>query len=142
MVEAMRRMSAPWVVITLFLVILAFTHWFIRADERVAGLSKMYVNALSVLTTILLLMMVGIVSPISLPNDIETQTVYTVVSKPVRRLEMIWGRLLGYMAWSRCSRSRLARSASCISTAPSVSESALPASSRRSLRKRTSSSHG
>jgi ABC-type transport system involved in multi-copper enzyme maturation permease subunit len=35
---------------------------------------------------------------LSLPTDIQQQTIYTVVSKPVRRLEMIWGRMIGYMA--------------------------------------------
>ena len=29
---------------------------------------------------------------------IQQQTISTVVSKPVRRLEMIWGRMIGYMA--------------------------------------------
>jgi hypothetical protein len=36
-------------------------------------------------------------TPLSLPTDIQQQTIYTVVSKPVRRLELIWGRLFGYM---------------------------------------------
>src|SRR5262249_40558983 len=33
-----------------------------------------------------------------LPQDIQQQTIYTIVSKPVRRLELIWGRMLGLMA--------------------------------------------
>ena len=97
-VEAVRRMWAPWVVIALFIVILAFTHWFIRTDDKGEELSRNYVSVLSVVTTILLLMMIGIVSPISLPNDIQQQTIYTVVSRARARLELIWGRLLGYMA--------------------------------------------
>ena len=36
-------------------------------------------------------------APISIPNDIRQQTIYTIVSKPVRRLELIWGRIFGYM---------------------------------------------
>ncbi len=97
-VEAIRRMWAPWVVLALFIVILAFTHWFLRSGERDAELSRMYVVTLTLVTTGLLLTMVGIVAPISLPTDIRTQTIYTIVSKPVRRLELIWGRLIGYMA--------------------------------------------
>ena len=42
--------------------------------------------------------MVTILTPLSLPTDIQQQTIYTVVSKPVRRLELIWGRMIGYMA--------------------------------------------
>jgi hypothetical protein len=41
--------------------------------------------------------MVAILTPLSLPADIRQQTIYTVVSKPVRRLELIWGRMLGFM---------------------------------------------
>ena len=96
-IEAIRRMWAPQVVLTLFVIFLAFTHWFLRADDRPAELSRMFVGYLCILTTILLLIMVGIVSPIGMPNDIQQQTIYTVVSKPVRRLELIWGRLVGYM---------------------------------------------
>ncbi len=41
---------------------------------------------------------VTILVPLSLPNDIQQQTIYTVVSKPVRRLELVWGRMIGFMA--------------------------------------------
>ena len=42
--------------------------------------------------------MVTILTPLSLPQDIQNQTIYTVVSKPVRRIELIWGRMIGFMA--------------------------------------------
>lgn len=96
-VEAYRRMWAPWVVLALFIVILAFTNWFL-SDQRVAELAQLYVSTLSVVISLLLTLMILILAPISIPNDIRQQTIYTVVSKPVRRLEMIWGRLLGYSA--------------------------------------------
>ena len=48
--------------------------------------------------SLLLTAMVTILTPLSLPTDIQQQTIYTVVSKPVRRLEMVWGRMIGYMA--------------------------------------------
>ncbi len=95
-VESYRRMWAPWVVLAMFVVILAFTSWFLR-DQRTAELAKVYVGTLSVVISLLLTLMILILAPISIPNDIQQQTIYTVVSKPVRRLEMIWGRLLGYM---------------------------------------------
>jgi ABC-type transport system involved in multi-copper enzyme maturation permease subunit len=96
-VEAYRRMWAPWVVLALFIVILAFTNWFL-AGQRTAELAQLYVSTLSVVISLLLTLMILILAPISIPNDIRQQTIYTVVSKPVRRLEMIWGRLLGYSA--------------------------------------------
>ncbi len=41
--------------------------------------------------------MVTLLTRLSLPTDIQQQTIYTVVSKPVRRIELIWGRMLGFM---------------------------------------------
>jgi hypothetical protein len=96
-VEANRRMWALGVVITVFLVILAFTDWFLQ-PPRPAELGRIYVGTLALLISLLLTVMVALLTPISLPTDIQYQTIYTVVSKPVRRLELIWGRMLGYMA--------------------------------------------
>ena len=95
--EANRRMWAPWVVITLFLVILAFTHWFLQ-PPRPAEMGRLYVGTITLLCTTLLTLMVTFLTPLSLPQDITSQTIYTVVSKPVRRIELIWGRMAGYMA--------------------------------------------
>jgi hypothetical protein len=95
--EANRRMWAPWVVITVFLLVLAFTHWFLQ-PPRAAEMGRLYVTTLSLLCSVLLTAMVTILTPISLPTDIQQQTIYTVVSKPARRLELIWGRMIGYMA--------------------------------------------
>ena len=97
--EATRRMWAPWVVIVLFAVILAFTHWFLPASQqRPAELGRIYVGTLTLLCMLLLTVMVTVLAPLSLPQDIQMQTIYTVVSKPVRRLELILGRIIGYMA--------------------------------------------
>ncbi len=90
-------MWAPWVVITVFLLVLAFTHWFLQ-PPRAAEMGRLYVGTLTLLVSLLLTVMVTILTPLSLPTDIQQQTIYTVVSKPVRRLEMVWGRMIGYMA--------------------------------------------
>jgi hypothetical protein len=96
--EAMRRMWAPYVVITVFLVILAFTDWFLYPEQdRAAELGRLYVGTLALLCSLLLTVMVAILTPLSLPHDIQNQTIYTVVSKPVRRIELVWGRILGFM---------------------------------------------
>ncbi len=95
--EANRRMWAPWVVLTVFLLVLAFTHWFLQ-PPRAAEMGRLYVGTLSLLCSILLTVMITVLAPLSLPTDIQQQTIYTVVSKPTRRLELIWGRMLGYMA--------------------------------------------
>lgn len=95
--EANRSNRAPYVVISLFVVVLAFMHWFIRAGERDAELSRLFVSTLTFLCSVLLLLMIVFIAPVSMPRDIANQTIYTIVSKPVRRLELIWGRLVGYM---------------------------------------------
>jgi hypothetical protein len=95
--EAFRRMWAPWVVLVVFAVILAFTSWFLQ-PPRPAELGRLYVGTLMLLCSLLVTVAIVILAPISLPNDIRQQTIFTVVSKPVRRLELIWGRMLGYMA--------------------------------------------
>lgn len=95
-IESTRRMWAPWVVLVLFVVVLAFTHWFL--DPPRGEMGRMYVSTLMFFISIVLTAMIVILAPLSLPNDIQMQTIYTVVSKPVRRLEMIWGRMIGFMA--------------------------------------------
>lgn len=95
--EAFRRMWAPWVVLVLFAVILAFTSWFLE-PPRPAEMGRLYVGTLMLFCSLLLTVLVVILAPISLPNDVRQQTIYTIVSKPVRRLELIWGRMIGYMS--------------------------------------------
>lgn len=95
-IESNRRMWAPWVVTTVFLVVLAFTHWFLQ-PPRAAEMGRLFVGTLSLLCSLLLTVMVTLLTPLSLPQDIQNQTIYTVVSKPVRRIELVWGRMLGFM---------------------------------------------
>jgi Sec-independent protein translocase protein TatA len=96
--ESTRRMWAPYVVIVMFGVILAFAHWFLPiSQQRPAEMGRLYVGTLTLLCMLLLTVMVTVLAPLSLPQDIQMQTIYTIVSKPVRRLELIWGRMLGYM---------------------------------------------
>src|SRR5262249_28880331 len=77
--------------------ILAFTHWFLQ-PPRPAEMGRLFVSSLTLLCSLLLTVMVTILTPLSLPQDIQQQTIYTVVSKPVRRIELIWGRMIGFMA--------------------------------------------
>lgn len=94
--ESTRRMWAPYVVLAVFLVVLAFTHWFLQ-PPRPAEMSRLFVGTLTLLCSLLITLMIIFLSPLSLPTDIQQQTIYTIVSKPVSRLEMIWGRIVGFM---------------------------------------------
>ncbi|MBV8126421.1 MAG: hypothetical protein JO114_02010, partial [Planctomycetaceae bacterium] len=95
--EANRKMWAPWVVVIVFALVLAFTHWFLQ-PPRAAEMGRLFVATLTLLCSLLLTAMVTILVPLSLPTDIQQQTISTVVCKPVRRLELIWGRMIGFMA--------------------------------------------
>ena len=66
-IESNRRMWAPWVVITVFLLILAFTHWFLQ-PPRPAEMGRLFVGTLTLLCSLLLTVMVTILTPLSLPR--------------------------------------------------------------------------
>ena len=51
--EANRRMWAPWVVIMVFGLILAFTHWFLQ-PPRAAEMGRLFVGTLTLLCSLLL----------------------------------------------------------------------------------------
>ena len=76
------------VVITVFLVVLAFTHWFLQAP-RPAEMGRIFVGTLALLCSLLLTVMVPLLTPLSLPHDIQQQTIYTVVSKPVPVMSVV-----------------------------------------------------
>ena len=51
--EANRRMWAPWVVIIVFALVLAFTHWFLQ-PPRAAEMGRLFVGTLTLLCSLLL----------------------------------------------------------------------------------------
>ncbi len=85
----------------LFLVFLLFllpflfpANWFVPIkpeDElrTMIGISSLFTNLLLTLPAALLAAM-------SIPNDIKNQNIYTIVTKPVERFELILGRFVGY----------------------------------------------
>lgn len=80
----------------LFLILLMFGGLFL--DESGERPARVYLNfVLSVISLLMVVLMV-LLSTFSLPTDIQRRTIYTVVSKPVRRQEIILGRILGFMA--------------------------------------------
>ena len=49
-------------------------------------------------TTWLVMIMMVFLSAFSLPNDIKSHTIYTIVTKPVRPSEIVLGRIVGFAA--------------------------------------------
>lgn len=92
--ESLRRRI--WVALVLFLVMLIFAGWFL--DPNSFDPAKLYLNFVLQATTYLVLLLSLFLSVFSLPADLKNRTIYTVVTKPVRRSEIFLGRLLGFAA--------------------------------------------
>jgi len=77
-----------------YLVILAFAVWFL--DPKSHDPATLYLSFVLTATTYLILLMALFLSAFSLPADIKSHTIYTIVTKPVRPSEIVLGRILGF----------------------------------------------
>ena len=90
--EALRRRVL--VAFAVFVVLLLFAGWFLeRAPDDPA---KLYLSIVMTTTNFLILILAVFLSTFSLPSDIKSRTVYTVVTKPVRAWEILLGRIFGF----------------------------------------------
>ena len=92
--EAIRRKVL--FVVALFLVALLLAGWFL--DRSSDDPSRLYISFVLTATNFLMLVMALFISCFSLPTDIKSRTIYTIVTKPVRATEIILGRILGFTA--------------------------------------------
>ncbi len=92
--EAVRRRVL--VAFLLFSVILLFGGWFLDPTTRKPA--KLYLDFVLSATSYLVLAVAVVLSAMSLPTDIARRTIYTVVTKPVRPVEIVLGRVLGFAA--------------------------------------------
>lgn len=81
-------------VFVVFAAVFLFAGWFIRGDspEQV----KITISFVLTATSYLLLPAILLLVAWSLPGDIKARTLHTVVTKPVRRSEVVLGRALGF----------------------------------------------
>ena len=91
--EAVRRRVLY--VLLLFLIPFLFAGWYLSTAEEAQ--LRILVSFTNTVMGWLLLPMVLFVAAMSIPKDLESRTIQTVVTKPVRRLELIVGRVLGFM---------------------------------------------
>lgn len=91
-IEAIRR-KVLWS-FGLLLFVFLFASWFIPAS-RVDRQWSTYVNLVYFIMTALMLVTASVVACFSLPNDIKNLSIHTVVTKPVKRFEIVLGRILG-----------------------------------------------
>jgi hypothetical protein len=92
--EAIRR-KVLWVFLAL-LVVLLFSSWFIqsKSEDQV----RTYVQIVSFSMSALLLLVAALLAAFGIPTDMKSQTIHTILTKPVERFEVVLGRFLGYMA--------------------------------------------
>jgi ABC-type transport system involved in multi-copper enzyme maturation permease subunit len=92
--EAVRR-RVLWVFLAFLLIFLFPPKWFfpIKPEDEI----RTYVTVIYWAMTLLLLVTFGLLAAFSIPNDIRSQTIHTIVTKPVEKFEIVLGRSLGYI---------------------------------------------
>ncbi len=95
--EAIRSQQLLWVFLLLFLPFLFPAQWFREikpSDELRVTVERMDL----VLTLLVLIPALLLASFNGIPNDIKNLTIYTIVSKPVEKFEIVLGRFVGYLS--------------------------------------------
>jgi hypothetical protein len=90
--ESIRRRVV--VVFIVFIVLVLFAGWFL--DPASIDPARLYLNFVLTATSYLVLLLALFLSSQSLPADIKSHTIYTVVTKPVRASEVVLGRIVGF----------------------------------------------
>ncbi len=84
------------VVFGVFILIILFAGWFL--DPGTTHPLRLYISFVLPATSYLVLFLVLFLSAFSIPADLESKTLHTVVTKPVHASEIVLGRMLGYIA--------------------------------------------
>ncbi len=90
--ESLRRRVA--IVFVVYVLILLFAAWFLDPADQEAA--RTYLSFVLFTSGFLVLVVMVLLAALSLPTDIASRTVYTVVTKPVRTSEIVLGRTLGF----------------------------------------------
>jgi hypothetical protein len=83
------------IVFILFVVLLLFAGWFL--DPGSDHPLRLYIGVVLTATSYLVLLLMLFLSVMSLPADLKSKTLHTVVTKPVRPSEIVLGRMLGFI---------------------------------------------
>ena len=91
--EAVRN-RVVWVLLIMLLPILFPMAWFLQTKSE--NELRLRVTSMSFPLQVVLLMVSCLLASFSIHNDVKNQNIYTIVTKPVQRFEIILGRFLGY----------------------------------------------
>ena len=89
------RMKVAVVFTILLFVLLPVLGINTTGDETLKGRLQTFVSYALSLTSFLLCLLTIIVSIYTVTSDIEQRQIYTVITKPIRRFQLIMGKLLG-----------------------------------------------
>jgi ABC-type transport system involved in multi-copper enzyme maturation permease subunit len=92
--EALRRRVL--VIVAIFVVIIMFAGWFL--DTESSNPARLYISFVVTATNYMVLLLALFLSTFSLPAEIKSRTIYTIVTKPVRPTEIFIGRVVGFGA--------------------------------------------
>lgn len=92
--EAIRRRVL--FVVGLFVVGLLLAGWYLNPESD--DPARLYISFVLTATNYLILALALFISAFSLPQDIKSKTIYTIVTKPVRATEIVLGRMVGFVA--------------------------------------------
>jgi hypothetical protein len=92
MIEAVRR-KVLWGFAVLLGIVL-FASWFIQAT-KIQDQWRTYVELVFVAVGLLMVFVSVVLACFSIPQDIKNQTIFTIVSKPIQRVELLLGRIFG-----------------------------------------------
>jgi hypothetical protein len=84
------------VALGLFAVVLLFAGWFL--DPSSVNPGRLYLGFILTATNLLVCLVVLVLAAFSLPADIKAKAIQTVTTKPVRTIEIVLGRFLGFSA--------------------------------------------
>jgi len=96
--ESLRRNVL--VALALFAVILTFAGWFL--DPASVDPGRLYIGFILGATNFLVCMVALVLAAFSLPADVKSKAIQTVVTKPVRTSEIVLGRTLGFALVGTC----------------------------------------
>ncbi len=91
------RMKIAAVFIVLLIVLLPVMGVAMTGDGTLKGRLQTFVSYGISLTSLLLCLLTIIVSTYSLTNDIKQKQIYTVLTKPIHRFQLLFGKLLGVL---------------------------------------------
>jgi hypothetical protein len=94
------RMKIAAVFIVLLIVLLPVMGVSMTGDGTLKGRLQTFVSYGLSLTNLLLCLLTVIVSIYTLTNDIKQRQIYTVITKPIRRYQLLLGKLLGVVLLS------------------------------------------